>query len=1012
MRIDKLILLLAAVVCLCQSFEAEAQSQTTVTGTVKADDGDPLVGAFVVIKGTKGGVLTDIDGKYSIELPSTGKKYVLSFQYIGMETSEVIVDRGRILNVVLKSDNELEGAVITGAYGAKQNREDLVGSAFQVNSEALKSKPVARVDNLLDGMIPGMSISSNTDDASSTRTRLETRIRGEASLSASNEPLWIIDGIIQYTGNATGTVPGMSYTISPLSFIDPSDIESITVLKDADQVAIYGADGANGVILVTTKSGKRNMPLRINANIKYGISSPDYSTMFKMMNAEQYMKVAKEAWVNAGNKASDFPYQDNPYNNYSTTETNWPSQYLGLGNNFYVQISATGGSDKLASSVSGSFYKENNTIQTDNQKRFTLRLRETINFTDDISLAIGLNGSYNINNLFPVSSGAYLYCVPVFEPYNADGSYRLYNWVWDASKQDFVREKFYYNYLPDREYNDNRQRTAVTKADFNFNWNIIKGLKFNSVFGFDYNSSHEDVYDARTTLRGMSNGEPVGSSSKKDASYISWTNSNVIKYDVGFGKNSLDVYAGLEFHDQSNNYSSISGSGFANDHIKEIQYAEKVSEYSSTSISHNRKMSYFGRLNYSFDKRYYLSANLRRDGSSIFGEYSKWGTFWSVGASWNIHNEKFFNAPWVKMLKLKGSFGKSGNSRIDITTATGTYTYSNSYSYIGKAGAVLGSTPNPGLSWESTYQTNLGINFVLANGLDISLEYYDNYTYDLLSKVYVSRVISEDRQYANMGEMDNKGIELSLNADIINGRDFSWRMRFNAAHNDNKITKLYNGRPTSFGSTIWMEGYSSDTYMLIRWAGVDPSDGSPMWYDKDGNLTKIYNYDNRVPGRSSNPVVFGGLSNDIRWKDLTLSFQINYSIGGWAHATFANHLMADGYDIISENQAVEVYHYRWTTPGEASLFPKVSNNSQHSTSYNDRFLYDKTYFNLSNVSLTYSLPSKIYSRIGAKGLSLSLICDNAYLFTPDQSAEFNSYKTMKSGYPVTRTISASLNLSF
>jgi len=1007
---SKRFLILLSALLLCTGLAA--QSKASITGTVKAEDGDPLVGVFVSLKGVKGGAMTDVDGNYSIELPSTGKKYVVCFQYIGMETSEVIVDRGRVLNVVLKNDNTLESAVITGAYGAKQNREDLVGSAFQVNSEVLKDKPVARVDNLLDGLIPGMSVTANTDDASSTRTRLQTRIRGEASLSASNEPLWIIDGVIQYTGSATGTMPGMSYTITPLSFIDPSDIESITVLKDADQVAIYGADGANGVILVTTKSGKRNMPMRINATVKYGISNPDYSTMFKMMNAEQYMTVAKEAWVNAGNKAEDFPYQDNPHNSYSTTDTNWPSKYLGPGNNLYVQLGANGGSDKLASSVSGSYYKENNTIQSDNQTRFTLRLRETINFTDNVSLAIGLNGSYNINNLFPVSSGAYLYCVPVFEPYNQDGSYRLYNWVWDATKQNFVRKQFYYNYLPDREYNDNRQRTAVTKADFNFNWEIIKGLKFNSIFGFDYNASHEDVYYARTTLRGMSDGEPVGSSSRKDASYISWTNSNVLKYDTKLGKHSIGAYAGLELYDQSNNYSSISGYGFANDHIKEIEYAEKVSEYSSTNVNHRRKMSYFGRVNYSFDKRYYFSANLRRDGSSIFGDYSKWGTFWSVGGSWNIHNEKFFDVPWIKMLKLKGSFGKSGNSRIDITTATGTYTYSNSYSYMGRAGAVIGSTPNPGLSWESTYQTNLGINFQHKNGLDIAVEFYDNYTYDLLSKVYVSRVISEDRQYANMGEMDNKGIEISLSADVIRHKDFNWHLRFNAAHNDNKITKLYNGRPTSFGSTVWMEGYSSDTFMLIRWAGVDPSDGSPMWYDVNGNLTKEYNYDNRVPGKSSNPVVFGGMSNDIRWKNFTLSFQINYSIGGWSHATYANRLMADGYDIISENQAVEVYYFRWTTPGQASIFPKVSNNSQHSTSYNDRFLYSRTYFNLSNVSLTYNLPAKVSSFIGARGVSVSLICDNAYLFTPDQSSKYNSYKTMKNGYPVTRTISGSLNLSF
>lgn len=985
-----------------------------VEGIVRAEDGEPLVGVFVYIKGGKINTMTDLDGRYSLKLPSAGKKYLVVFQYLGMENMEVMVEGGRVLDVTMKSENELEGSVIVGAYGSAQRREDLVGSAFQVNSDVLKDKPVGRVDNLLEGIIPGLSVNANTDEASSTRTRLQTRIRGEASLSASNEPLWIVDGVVQYTGSATGTMPGMSYTVSPLSYLDPSDIESITVLKDADQVAIYGANGANGVILITTKSGHKNMPLRVNATVKFGIAAPDYTTMFKMMNASQYLEVAKEAWVNAGNKMSDFPYQDNDYNSYSTTSTNWPAEYLGIGNSLYAQVGLSGGSDKMAGTASASYYREQNTVKSDSQQRFTLRLKNTFNFTRNFSISLGLNGSYNLNKLFPVGASSYLYVPPILSPYLEDGkTYRLYNRIWDQTKGDFVMKQFYYNYLPDREYNDNNQRTAVTKATFNLDWEIIKGLKFSSVFGFDYNSGHEDMYNARTTIRGMDSGQPVGSSSRKDVSYISWTNSNVLRYSTLIAqKHRIEAYAGIEFNSQKNTYSSISGSGFANDHIKEIEYADKVSEYSSTSVNNRRTMSYFGRASYSYDSRYYFSANVRRDGSSIFGEYSKWGTFWSVGTSWNIHNEHFFNVPWISVLKLKASFGKSGNSRIDVTTATGTISYSNSYSYMGKSGAVLGTVPNPGLSWESTYQTNVGLRCEFAKNVDVEFEFYDNYTWDLLSKVYVSRTISEDRLYANMGCMDNNGIELTVNANVLKRGDFDWTLNFNAAHNNNKITKLYNGRPTSFGNTIWMEGYSSDTHMLIRWAGVDPSDGSPMWYDKDGNITKSYNYDNRVPGKTSNPAVFGGLTNTFHWKRFALSLQMNYSIGGWANCSYAKRLMADGYDIISENQAVEVYYYRWTTPGQASLFPKVSNSTQWSTSYNDRFLYNKTNFRLSNLTFSYSLPEMCCSKMRMKDLTFSFICDNVYLFTPGMSRKFNSYKTMMSGYPVTRTCSLSVNASF
>ncbi len=307
------------------------QIQDKVTGKVLDSNGEPLAGAGVMIRGTKIGVTTDIDGLYSIAAPAEGGSYVLVFQYIGMKSVEMAVSGQRRVDVRMEDDNELDGSVIVGAYGTKQRREDLIGSAYQVNSDQLKDKPKTRIDNLLQGLVPGMTIDPNTDAAGTTRSRYETRIRGEASLSASNEPLWVIDGVPVYTGSNTNQIPGMSYTISPLSYLNPDDIESITVLKDADQVTIYGADGSNGVILVTTKSGARNKPLTVSARFNFGVSAVDRSTMFKMMDAQQYLTVAKESWTNAGYKTESFPYQDNDFNSYSTTSTRWPDEYLGGG---------------------------------------------------------------------------------------------------------------------------------------------------------------------------------------------------------------------------------------------------------------------------------------------------------------------------------------------------------------------------------------------------------------------------------------------------------------------------------------------------------------------------------------------------------------------------------------------------------------------------------------------------------------------------------------------------------
>lgn len=1014
LRILTIALLVSISAALCGDALAQtAVSSGRVKGVVRDANGDALVGAFVYEKGTKNGVVADLDGRYDIAAPAKGKKYTLVFQYVGMENLEVPVDGPRELNVTLKLDNQLNEAVIVGAYGTRQRREDLVGSAFQINSEALINKPQARVDNMLEGLIPGMTIESNTDAAGSTRTRYETRIRGAGSLSGSSEPLWVIDGVPQYLGGSTGQMPGMSYTISPIAYLNSDDIESITVLKDADQVSIYGANGANGVVLVTTKSGMNNIPLRINASARFGIATVDRSTIFKVMNAAQYMEVAREAWVNSGKSMADFPYQDNDYNSYSTTDTYWPDQYMGMGDEMSVNVSLAYGSKKVAGRNSISFYNSNNTVISDKQQRFTFSTKNDFTLAKGVVLTLALNASYNINSLFPVSSGAYLEVPPIFSPYLNDGTtYRLYNKVWSETLHDFELKQFYYNYLPDREYNDNVQRTMVTDAHASFSWKIIEGLQLRSIFGFKLNYGHEDTYDARTTIRGMSYGVPVGYAGKKDASYTSWNNNNVLEFNRKAGKFNIQAMAGLELNGQTNRYTYVAGSGFMNDKIKEVEYAENISTGSYSNIKNTRDMSYFGRAELNYDSRYIISGNIRRNGNSIFGKYSKWGTFWSAGISWNIHKEHFYNLSWLKVLKLKATYGKAGSSRIDATTATGTYNYSDTYSYMNSPGGIIGTVPNPGLSWETTYQANVGLRLGFACGLDLEVEAYDYITRDLLSKVYVSRTITEDRVYANMGKVRNRGIELSVDYDVIRTGDWNWNIKLNAAHNRNWIMELYNGVPTSFGSTVWMEGYSSDTHMLIRWAGVDPLDGSPLWYDAQGNITKTYNYDNRVPGKTSNPDLTGGIVTSLRWKDLSLSMQMNYTVGGWANPTYGLRMMGDGYDIIGSNQAVEVYWYRWKQPGDLASFPKVSNASQHSLSYNDRMIMNRTNFNLSNITLNYRLPDKLFKNAGMKGLNLSFICDNVFLFCPGMSSEFNSYKTMKSGYPVTRTYTLSVNLSF
>lgn len=993
---------------------ARAQQADKVSGTVSSVEGEPLTGVFVYVKGTKTGVSTDLDGNYTIAAPAKGKSYILVFQYLGMETKEVPVDSAQVLDVVLQGDNALEESLIIGAYGVKQKRADMVGSAFQVNSDKLKDKPKTRIDDLLNGLVPGLLVENNADYAGSTRARFNVRVRGDASLSASNEPLWIIDGVPTYTGGRTNAMPGVSSTVSPLSFMDPNDIESITVLKDADQTTIYGANGANGVILVTTKRGAAsNQPLKVSVTLNSGVAAPDKSTMFKMMNASQYLEVAREAWVNGDNKLSDFPYQDNDYNTYSTTSTDWFDEYIGMGSTLYASLALSTGSRRSRTYVSGSCYAYDNTVKTDKSRRFYLRMNQDYDFSEKVKLGISMTSTYNVNNLFPLGKN-YLSTLPIFSPYLNDGyTYRLYNKVWDDTNKTFKMVKFLDNEIPEREEDDNDQISLKTIGNFKLDWNIIGGLKFSSVYGIEYQHTHGDIYHSRLTLGGLdSDGNPMGNSHREDASYITWTNTNSLDFARTFGKYKAGFFAGLEFHHSGHKSTYATGKGFMNDHIKEVSYADSGTRQGGSLSSASRTMSYFVRGTCSFDSRYYLSANYRRDGNSAFGKYVRWGSFWSLGASWNVHKEHFYDMDWLKVLKLKTTYGTSGNSRIDTSVAAGTYSYSDSNSYIGSAGAVLSDVPNPGLSWETTLMRNFGLDAQIGDFLDFGFEYYNNLTKDLLSRIYVSRTISDDRIYANVGKIRNSGFEINFTSHNIDHEKFQWNTTLNFSHNQNRIVELYEGISTGFITSVWMEGHDSNSWYLVKWAGVDPVDGMPMWYDLDGNVTKTFTYDNRVADKSSTPVGYGGVNNDFTLGNWSLSFQINYMLGGYQLANYAQNFMTDAYDITGGNQAVEVYHYRWTTPGQAARYPVASQKTTRSSMSSTRYLYNKTHFNLSNLVLSYRLPRTLTKKLNFESATASLICDNLYLFTPGQSRKFNSYKTVMNGYPVTRTVTLGLNVSF
>ena len=995
--------------------QAPPSKTKTISGQVFDEQGVPLIGAAVIIKNTSRGVNTDTEGKFSLAVPDDGKVVVLSISYVGMKTRDIGILEQTSIKVRLQPDTEIDEVVVTG-YGVVQRREDLVGSAYQVTAKKLELMPVASVDKMLDGLVPGMTVTSgfNNNDES-MRARMTVRIRGDASLNAANNPLWVVDGAPIYTGDINGMTIGTSYTVAPLSFLNPNDIESITVLKDASTTALYGADGANGVILITTKSGQAGKT-SVNASVKYGIAFANESTRFKVLNASQYMQYAQEAWTNAGYPISAFPYQDNEYNSYSTTDTKWHDLYLDVGQTLQVDVSASGGNDRMKNYISGGYYTEDMILKGNRQQRISLRANSSYKLTRTFEASLSLSGTYNINNIFPSTRNYYM-MLPIFSPYENDGhTYRLYNYYSRDSYFEYAPRlyKFTANDLPERDQNDNDQYSLNAQMNASLKWEPIQGLSVTTQFVSNYISTYEGIYNARTNLSGYIENTPMGQSYRSGVFNLNWASISRINFSRQFGRHRINALAGLEFKDQTNRYLNVSGYGFINDQIKEINYVSDANIDGGSNTDFDRSLSYMGQAAYSYDDRYYLTANVRRQGFSEFGEYSRWATFGSIGLGWNIHNEKFFRSKVFDTLKLKGSFGTSGNSRISSSSADGSYSISTSYSYLGNMGALQSAVANPGLTWETTYMTNIGVSIGLFKRLMIDAEFYNNLTDDMLTESRVSTIVSEDTVLCNIGKMRNRGYEISIVSANIVHPEFTWRTELNIAHNKNRIISLYEGITKSFGSYVWEEGRSKNEWYLIRWVGIDPADGKPMWYDKRGNLTKIYNYDNRVgTGKTFDPALFGSMTNILQWKNFTLRFMLNYTIGGWQYTSMDKYGLNGAYDIIEQNAPVEVLDH-WTAPGQLSLNPRPAyKNDMHAALYNDRFLHRRTHVRLQNVALTYKIPETVCRKLRMSSASVSLVGDNVYLWTPDQKRGKNSFKTtMNSGYPMTTTYSINLSATF
>ena len=1002
------------------SFEPVSPSQVaqsnraSVKGTVKDSSGNPLAGVFVYVKGTKVGVYSDADGRYSIDIPASlgSSSLVLLYQYMGTvpQSFQIEEKNGNVLthDVVLKEDNQLESAVISVGYGLAQDREDIAGSAFQVTREKIALRPATRIDNLLAGLVPGMNVIEQTTNG---RPSVKIRIRGDGSLSASNEPLWIIDGVPVYTGTRTNSVTGTSSTVSPLSYMNPDDIESMTVLKDASTTALYGADGANGVILVTTRSAKSGKP-SFNASVRYGVSNVDRSTLKKYLDGPDYLKTAMEAWVNSGRPASAFPYQDNEYQTYSNVDTDWFDIYMGTGQTTQVNFSAMGGTEEMKNNFSLAYFTSSSPYIGNDQDRYSMRNKTDIAFSKKLAAHLNLAGNYNKENIYSLYS-FYDELLPVFTPYNEDGSYRMINY-YSIGDYDYnvVPRRFYGNELPEREYDEHYQKNLSAEASVILEYKPVEHLVLTSQTSGNFVNIYEASYASSKSLSGMNTDDTSksGYSSRNGVfDYVFYENLRANYTRVFNTKHRVDLMAGWEWKGSVHPYLGATGNGFVNDNIKEISYSSSDTRKGSSGTSENRSLSYMASASYNFDKRYTLSANYRRQGNSSFSEFSRWDNFASIGGVWNIHREKFFHCDDIDQLSLKATFGSNGNSRIDTSSSYGSYNLSSGYYYGTAAGATQGSPANPGLHWEKTYSTDFQIILGMWNRFSLTLEPYRRLTKDVLYSGRVSSIITDGSVMRNVGEISNTGLEFVLDATVVKRSNFTWSTSINGARNHNMIEKLYKDTHTGFFDTIWVKGQSKDAFWLINWAGVDPVTGAPMWYDKNGDLTYTFSYDDRVFQKySQEPILKGGVSNDFQFGRWAVRVMFDYTIGGWYYGM----LLDDGSNSISYNIPVEGLDH-WTAAGQSAVNPKFSYKNGGYSGYNStRQLWKTTNIQLRSFTVSYNLPQRILSKTGIKGCTLNLIGDNLYLWTPGQSRKHNSYKTLLYSDGMRRGLSAQVSFTF
>lgn len=1014
-----------------------AQTKNVSGRILSAENDEPIAGATVLVKGTSIGVASDAHGHFTLKVPESATELIVSF--MGMETQEVGIKAN--LTIRLKSANEKLDEVMVVAYGTAK-KSSFTGAAEVIKNEQLEKMNVVSVTKALEGTSPGLQVMGGTGQPGSGAT---VRIRGIGSLSSSSAPLYVLNGVV-FDGD--------------ISSINPDDIESISVLKDAASAALYGARGANGVIMIQTKKGNAEKST-LSVKAVWGFSSraiPEYSRI----GIKDYYETSWEAYRNAlvgtgqsMEKASEYAAanlinkQLGGYNNYNIPadklisadgkvdasarllyHDNWGDALFRTGLKQDYMLSMSGGSDKTTYYLSLGWLDEEGIMTRTDYQRFTARANINSQFTDWFNLEGNMGYTNDKSNQMMQAEGTYAInpffysrmIAPIFPIYKRD---EQGNYILDSEGNKV------FDYGEKRPFNGRTNNLATLIHDAvwnqtdNFNINVTAGTKFLRHFTFKVSGSADILNRRYTKMYNNKFGDAanVGGRGSVEALRIeSLTFNQILNFNKELGLHNVSAMVGHESYRYVEKSVFAQRTGFPLEMSNDLVFGAQLEDGSSQTDEHAIE-GWFGQVGYDYANRYYISGSYRRDGSSRFYKDSRWGDFWSVGASWRISQEAFMkNAKWMDNLKLKVSYGVQGNDNIlDENEDPYYYAWQNffePYPNHDFGGVIHSTTGNRDLHWEKNTNFNVGLEFSFLNRIRGEVDYFIRKGEDMLYAVPVPYSTGLPSIVQNAASMDNKGIELQLSFDILKERAFKWTLDFNLTHYKNKLTKLTQDEVWK-GTKKWVEGGSIYDFWLMKWAGVDAENGDELWWYKNGDAwekTNDYSLASKDPKSkqyvgSAIPKVYGGFTNNFSWKGLNLSVFFSYSVGGKMYDSNYQRLMHAG-------SLGHAWHKdilkRWRKPGDVTDVPRIEKGNRYISRSSNRFLKDASYLSLRNINLSYTLPAEWSSRVGMSSVKVFVSGDNLVTFTklkgmdPTQAFSGVSDNT----YVPNRVVSVGLNINF